>query len=237
MIKAIKRPSRMYSGSVAQISPCVGCEHKCRYCVTSFQRQAKRQRKRCEKCADFEPHLDHFEDRLVRSKTKGTSFGRFNWLCSMGDVAFCDDDHFKRIVEFVAENSDRQFLLQSKDPGRAFLRIDKYPGNLMLGITLETNRDEGYEAISKAPKPSQRYEDFRKVNHNVKMITIEPVMAFDMAPMLEMISATNPCLVWLGYDSGNNGLPEPSLKEVRELHWQLSLAGYPVILKKIREGR
>jgi len=38
--------------------------------------------------------------------------------------------------------------------------IEFLPENTYLLTTLETNRDIGYGEISKAPKPSQRYNDF-----------------------------------------------------------------------------
>jgi len=44
-------------------------------------------------------------------------------------------------------------------------------------------------------------------------------------------------MVWLGYDSQKNGLPEPELEKVKELHWERSKAGFVVILKTIRDAR
>jgi len=38
-------------------------------------------------------------------------------------------------------------------------------------------------------------------------------------------------MIWLGYDSGKNKLPEPDLEKIRSLHWRLAKKGFVVILK------
>jgi hypothetical protein len=43
-------------------------------------------------------------------------------------------------------------------------------------------------------------------------------------------------MVWLGYDSGKNELPEPKLEKVKSLHWELAKRGFVVVLKTIREA-
>jgi hypothetical protein len=109
----------------------------------------------------------------------------------------------------------------------------QFSGVRSLGTTLETNRDDLYEGISKAPKPSARYKDFLKVKHPLKMITMEPVIDFDLDVMVNWITKINPCMVWLGYDSRSSGLPEPELEIVKSLYWELGTRGFTVILKKI----
>ena len=134
----------------------------------------------------------------------------------------------------MQKERDKTFLIQSKDP-QTFNRV-VFPKNVILGTTLETNKAELCEGISKAPKPSQRYKDFLKVNHPLKMVTIEPVIDFDLDIMVNWVENINPCMVWLGYDSGKNKLPEPKLEKVRNLHWGLAKRGFVVVLKTIREA-
>ena len=69
------------------------------------------------------------------------------------------------------------------------------------------------------------------------MITVEPVMDFDLDVLMGWIIDIKPCMVWLGYDSKNCHLPEPPLAKVKALHWELSCRGITVILKTIREAR
>ena len=122
--------------------------------------------------------------------------------------------------------------IQSKNPA-TFARV-KWPVNVVLGKTIETNRDALCRAISKAPPPSRRLLDFLAIDHRSKMVTIEPVMAFDMDVMVDWMGKLNPCLIWLGFDTKGCGLPEPTMEQVRELHWRLSLLGIPVRLKDVR---
>ena len=224
----------MYPLSVEQRNPFVGCEHKCIYCTNSFQRQLKRWAiKNCQRCFDFEPHAhpERLKQRLPRTK-----YIQFIFICSNGDIACCaDTQYLNKIMDWIQSKPDKTFLLQSKDPS-TFNRVSTFPENLILGTTLETNRDKLYEGISLAPKPSQRYEDFLEVKHSHKMVTIEPVMKFDMNIMVDWIEDINPCMVWLGYDSGRNRLPEPRLEEVKNLYWELGRRGFTLILKTIRKA-
>jgi hypothetical protein len=49
------------------------------------------------------------------------------------------------------------------------------------------------------------------------MITIEPIMDFDLTKMLRIIHMAEPSQVNIGADSGNNHLPEPPKEKVIEL--------------------
>jgi len=221
----------MYSKSIKQWNPFVGCGHDCKYCRPSFQAQLKRRRKNCEKCYQFVPHTH--PERLNRSLPK-TRYGQFIFTCSSSDIAFCPNDYLEEIVARIKQESHKTFLIQSKDP-KTFNRVT-FPDNVVLGITLETNKDGLYEVISKAPKPSQRYRDFIEIQHPVKMVTIEPVIEFDEEVMIAWIQALDPCMVWLGYDSRKIHLPEPALEKVRSLYWELGKKGFTVVLKTIRKA-
>jgi len=229
----MKNKNNMYKLSVTQWNPFAGCSHDCKYCKSSFQVQIKRwAKKHCDKCYIFVPH-EHPE-RLGQSLPT-TGYMQFIFACSSGDVAFCRTEYLREIVARMRRERDRTFMLQSKDP-RTFNRVT-FPGNVILGTTLETNRDRGYEAISRAPKPSRRYLDFLTVKHKAKMVTVEPVLDFDLDMMIAWVENINPRMVWLGYDSRKNSLPEPDLEKVKQLHWQLSREGFLVVLKKTRDAR
>jgi len=228
----MKKKSNMYKLSASQWNPYAGCEHECIYCQSSFQRQLKRwAKKSCPRCYDFVPHAH--PERLGQS-LPNTRYMQFIFTCSSGDIAFCDDRYLEKIIDVIRQRPNKTFLIQSKDP-QTFNRA-VFPKNVILGATVETNRDELAEAISKAPKPTQRYEDFLDVRHDLKMVTIEPVMDFDMNILVDWIENINPCMVWLGYDSGKNRLPEPELAKVQSLHWELGRRGFAVVLKTIRKA-
>jgi hypothetical protein len=159
---------------------------------------------------------------------------QFIFTISNGDVAFCPTDYLEKILERIEREPNKTFLMQSKNP-QTFNRV-KFPENIILGTTIETNRDELYEKISKAPLPSQRFQDFLQVKHKRKMWTMEPVMDFDIDIIISWVKMLNPCMIWLGYDSKQSYLPEPELNKVKILDWKLSELGYVVILKTIRKS-
>ncbi|GAG08826.1 unnamed protein product, partial [marine sediment metagenome] len=90
------------------------------------------------------------------------------------------------------------------------------------------------QEVSDAPNAFVRNIDFGRIKHNLKMVTIEPVLDFVLPEMVDFIKDLSPCMVWIGYDSKKNNLPEPPIEKVRELHWQLSKMGIVVMLKKLR---
>ena len=222
----------MYTLSTKQWSPFVGCYYDCAYCKTSFQAQLKRYGKQhCSNCYNYTPHT---HPERLKQKLPQTRYMRFIFTCANGDISFCPPEFMEKILQRIRQESDKSFLLQTKNP--AVLDGMVFPKNMVLGTTIETNRDNGYSVFSRAPLPSQRYKDFLKISHPFKMVTAEPLMDFDVDVMIEWISNINPCMVWLGYDSKHTGmLPEPHPNKVKELHWELSRRGFVIILKTIRE--
>ena len=226
----MSKQSNMYSASRKQWNPFVGCKFDCSYCGSSFQRQAKRQKKNCMKCYRYTPHT---HEKRLKAYLPKTNEGEFIFTCASGDVSFCSTPFLKKIVKRIKEQPNKTFLLQSKNP-KTFNRVD-IPENVILGTTLETNRDALYKGVSKAPKPSQRQSDLAKVNHSKKMVTIEPILDFDLDVMVRWVKEINPVVVWLGFDSKNNHLPEPSVEKFNRFHQALKKAGFNVILKTVKK--
>jgi len=110
------------------------------------------------------------------------------------------------------------------------------PFDVMLGVTLETNRDEGHGKISEGSAPSRRYHDFAGLDHPVRMATFEPVLDFDLNTVISWFEDLNPWLIWPGYDTRNNHLPELPIGKVKALHWELSSRGSTVALKTVRKA-
>ena len=102
--------------------------------------------------------------------------------------------------------------------------------------TLETNRDEGYRKISKAPRPSVRYQQFKALDYPRKVVTIEPVMDFDLRVFGGWIRSLRPEYVWLGLNSKPESvtIPEPALDKVKKLMEMVTLAGIEIRGKELR---
>jgi DNA repair photolyase len=162
------------------------------------------------------------------------------------DIAFLPDDVINHIIYLIKErnqknNSKQIFLFQSKNP-RTFKRFVKLlPENCYLDITLETNRDAGYENISKAPKPSERFKVYKEIDYDKKLLTIEPVLDFDIDEFLEMIKEINPLWIWVGYANQKtsreimNIIKEPSEEKLKLFLDKLEELGIEIKRKDLRE--
>jgi hypothetical protein len=80
-------------------------------------------------------------------------------------------------------------------------------------VTIESNR--AYPDISKAPFPAERITRLKEWEGK-RMITVEPVMDFDLGPFIGMISEAGPAQVNIGADSKNKNLPEPPPEKIQE---------------------
>ncbi len=107
-----------------------------------------------------------------------------------------------------------KFLFQSKNPARMLRFRDNFPETerCMWATTIETNRHI-YE-ISKAPNPIDRTILALFPN---RVLTIEPVIDFDLDDFLILIKESNPSFINIGADSGNNHLPEPPKEKILAL--------------------
>lgn len=230
--KTTIKVSNMYPLSVKQWNPWVGCGFRCGFCESSFQAQLKRWGKNnCSKCYAYEPHAH--PERLTQQLPRTGSM-QFIFTVANGDVSSCPTSYLNQIIDRIFAERDKTFLVQSKNPA-TFNRVE-WPRNVILGTTIETNRDNLYKGISKAPSPSERFNDFLAVEHPFKMVTHEPVVDCDVDVMVQWDTMINPCMIWLGYDSKQNYLPEPELSRVQTLHWKLAKRGFIVILKTIRNA-
>lgn len=172
----------------------------------------KRRKKHCFNCYGFKPHFH--EERLNNSLPK-TNGNDFIFCCDMGDVAFCERNWMYQILERIRQLPDRTFLIQSKNP--SIFGNYRFPENVILGTTIETDRDRLYQGISIAPLPSQRYRAMMKLEHPRKIVTIEPILDFDVNVLEEWVSEIEPETCYVGYDSKRNFLPEPELSKARVL--------------------
>jgi hypothetical protein len=214
-------------------SPFKGCTFDCSYCKPSFQAQAKRLKHLCGQCYQYAPHLH--EERLAKIPSAKTVF-----VCGNADICFCPPDFTRKIIAAIkvcnSKNPGKTYFFQSKQPACFEPFLAELPSNAILLTTLETNRDEGYGEISKAPVPSERYTQFRALRYPRKVVTIEPVMDFDVDVLGARIIDLRPEYVWLGLNSRPQfvRLPEPSGDKLRALAAMLTRAGIAIRGKELR---
>lgn len=189
----------------------VGCRFNCSYC--SARNLALTRLKHSPRYRDgFEPHI--VESEITRHFKPGD----FVFIAYMGDISFAPPQHLNFILVQVSRQPEVRFLMCTKDPW-LYRRIGpKFPDNLYLGTTLETNRDLG---LSEAPTPFQRYDALLGVKHPHKFVSIEPICDFDLIRMCIWISKLSPDFIEVGADNYHNGLQEPPWEKVEGLLRQL----------------
>lgn len=196
-------------------NPFAGCNHHCSYCYlrdTFYTFPPK-----CDKCFAIIPH-EHPERLKQKFKVGETYF-----VCSTGDICFASLGYLLKILEVIKSNPKTTFLLQSKNP-YCFNLLDcvnlpdfKYPDNLVLGTTVETNRTGNDYNVSDAPIPESRYIGLKTVEHARKYWVIEPVMAFDLDVMVEWVRNIAPEFVYVGRVNHDYNLKEPTREELQAL--------------------
>jgi hypothetical protein len=163
------------------------------------------------------------EQRPVRfdSKELKTDLGEGNFIFVGSSCDMFASDIPREWIEFTFEKCrkhNNKYFFQSKDTGSMFY-FEDFLGDLNCSVctTIETNRF--YESVMcRSPRPETRLFWFSKVFKRCdKYVTIEPIMDFDLEPMVELIKSCNPIQVNLGSDSGGNNLPEPSKSKVLDL--------------------
>jgi DNA repair photolyase len=173
------------------------CPYACSYCYVerAFRRFGKTQNSL---------RLDEKELQTNLGK------GNFIFVCSGCDLFHPDvPDEWRIEVINKAARHDNKYLWHTKNPKRAsgFL----YPPKSILCVTIESNIP--WPGISKAPQPAERIAALKQWKGE-KMITVEPIMDFDVMTFSEMIASCNPVQVNIGADSGSNHLPEPSTEKI-----------------------
>ncbi len=122
-----------------------------------------------------------------------------------------------------------KYLWQTKNPKR-FLELKVgFPEKSIFCITLESNRHYP-DIMGNAPTPKARVEAFSLLQAP-RMITIEPILDFDLVPLLDMIDDIAPQQINIGADSKGHNLPEPSAEKVDRLIIALRDRGYYLTLK------
>jgi hypothetical protein len=229
--------NKMYH-DVKTWNPQVGCKYDCVYCKPSYKRLVHRiwacQGKDCDGCCDFLPHehadrLESFPSRQFKTI----------WACAHGDITFGRPEFIRRVITEVNHHPDREFYWQSKNPEcfKQYLPFFSTPNTILL-TTMETNRSDGYNQVSKAPLPEIRYRAFRDLDWKRKIVTIEPIIDFDGDVFFSWIIEIKPEAVWIGYNSHPNiKLVEPPLNKTLEFIEKIRTAGIEVKEKLIRNNK
>jgi len=175
------------------------CPHACSYCYC----------KRYYSESHPQPEL-HLDERELKVDLGEGNFIFVGSSCDMWAEAI-PSAWIELVLEKCLEHSNR-YLFQSKNPERFHYYCVVFPLRSVFGTTIESNRSE----VGSAPLPYLRYQAMREMPGH-KMVSIEPVMDFDLFTMVKWIQEIAPDFVSIGADSKGHHLPEPSPNKLNKL--------------------
>jgi len=204
-----KTTGNMYPWTPFSINPIRGrCPHFCTYCYVKTSR--------VKHLYQGEPYLvnSFFEKRLGKGKTifMGSCFDLF--------AEGIPDEWINAILLYLRiDYPYNTYLFQSKNTQNMYQFKSHFPPITIIGTTAETNRN--IDNISKAPSTYYRLDWLKRFNGFLKMISIEPLLDFDLDVFLNKIREVEPSFISIGTDSKNHHLPEPPAGKIIELIQEL----------------
>jgi DNA repair photolyase len=209
-----KNHGKMFNIVTATWNPISGCLYNCNYCwakdlaVTKLK-NAKRYSK------GFKPSLNESELNVRFVK------GDLIFVSDMGDMFadFIPTEWIVKVLDHIRQFPEADFLFMTKNPKRYIELLPQIPEKAILGATIETNIDEIVQTdkVSGAPLPSERYEAMKALDWDRKIVSIEPILDFELKTFIKWIEEINPFIVYVGYDNYCHKLREPTLKQTTEL--------------------
>ncbi len=176
------------------------CFHDCPYCYMKRWGMLK---------------LAHFDKTELKTDL---GEGNFIFIGSSIDI-FADNIENDWLLNtfYKAMSYRNKYLLQTKNPLKYHFYTDKLtPSKFILSTTIETNHFNAY--MGRTPSPESRSLAMKNLPKEYRrMVTIEPIMQFNLKSLVKMILSFNPEQVNIGADSGGHHLPEPSAKETLKL--------------------
>jgi len=166
--------------------------------------------------------LLHFDEKELNTDL---GEGNFIFVGSSCDM-WAQDIAVKWILKTLehCRKYNNKYLFQSKYPGRIYRMRNLLPSNVILGTTIETNRS--YPEMGDAPDVKNRaWTMFNLQICNFQtIITIEPIMDFDLDELIKMILVCTPTWVNIGANTNSKvKLPEPPPEKIKALIGELRL--------------
>jgi DNA repair photolyase len=190
-----KQTGNMYPFVTHTWNPIRGkCPHDCLYCYMR----------------DFKVGEYRFEEAEMRTNL---GQGNFIFVGSSTDMWLAIADWILSTLGHCRQYPLNRYLFQSKAPDKFQLYLDFLPPDYILGTTIETNRD--YE-VTLAPTPEARMLTMLNLPRP-KMVSIEPIMDFDVDILIDWIKQIKPEFVSIGADSKGHHLPEPPADKIQSL--------------------
>jgi len=215
-LNKVSKNGNMYDWITNTYNPLGGvCPHMCHYCYAQNFRFPSLK----EKYSGL-PRL--YENELKRNLGKN----KFWFVGSCIDL-FAESipvEWIHKTLDHCRQYESNRYLFQSKNPDRIYTLRRFLPPDVVVGTTIETNRY--YRKMGRAPSVAERAWNILQLSLlDIKtIITVEPIMDFDVDKLVGIIKAAEPTWVNIGANTNSKvKLPEPSPGKVKDLIEELSV--------------
>lgn len=187
--------------------------------------------------------------RLIEKELKEYPDGSVVFIQDMGDIGdpLIPFDVTDKIFIYIADHPKVDYLLLTKNPSFYNRKLDIMADlkNIIFGVTVETNNFINPK-ISRAPSPMTRILAMDLLHRRLPdarfLVSIEPILDFNLDSFTTNIARLKPWRVAVGYDNHPDLhpevlLPEPSLAKTERLISALEARGIRVHRKTLREAR
>lgn len=178
------------------------CPHACPYCYM-----------RNKPVGDLRFDEHYLNDKLGEDRTIfiGSS-------CDMFALAV-PSEWIHAVLKECRRHKNR-YLFQTKNTERFAEFVGLFPKDTVFGTTLETNRS----VTEAAPEQWRRavFINMPQLAESAKMVSIEPIMDFDLGIFTSWLKHMKPNFVSIGADSQRSGLQEPPALKVQSLIVELN---------------
>src|SRR5690606_37459529 len=125
----------MFDNITETWNPVVGCLHSCTYCWARRLAETK--------LKNIERYKDGFKPKLVEKELNKKFYKQSVFVSDMGDLfgEWVPAKWIVEVIEAIKKSPSSNFLFLTKNPKHYYEFLDLYPGNVVLGATIETNRD------------------------------------------------------------------------------------------------
>lgn len=180
----------------------IGCLHNCTYCWA--------RRFALERLGHTEKYKVGFAPKLAESELKKRFKNQFVFVSDMGDLfgEWVPKEWILKVIDATRRSPSSDFLFLTKNPKRFKEFVHLCRDNIILGATIESNRLHNF---SKAPPVTERARAMTELSFKRKLVSVEPILDFDLDIFANMVADIAPFHVSVGYDNWNNRLPEPPL--------------------------
>lgn len=208
--------NRMFNFIMKTWNPVVGCRHDCCYCWARKLAETKLKK--------IDRYKHGFTPKIIDKELSKHFKNEIVFVSDMGDLwgEWVPKEWILAVLAAIKRSPETNFFFLTKNPNRYLEFLNLISENAILGATVETNRNTS--VYSKAPLPETRLKAMQELryrwNNNI-MVSIEPIMDFDLFNFLDYLKMIQPNFVVIGKDNYRNNLSEPDLEKIMSLAREL----------------